>query len=60
MVKNRWRQREQLLITADHGFIYQHRHLESSDFSGQDVSAETILIKDRRFVLGRNFGGRWA
>lgn len=44
-----------LIITADHGFIYQHRHLESSDFSGQEVSAETILIKDRRFVVGRNF-----
>lgn len=44
-----------LIITADHGFIYQHRHLENSDFSGKDASAETILFKDRRFVLGRNF-----
>jgi uncharacterized protein (TIGR02687 family) len=44
-----------LIITADHGFIYQHRHLESIDFSGNDASAEAILFKDRRFVLGRNF-----
>ena len=41
-----------MLITADHGFIYQHRSLDESDFSSQDPSGETILVKNRRFVLG--------
>jgi 2,3-bisphosphoglycerate-independent phosphoglycerate mutase len=27
-----------LLITADHGFIYQHRPIEESDFSGAEVA----------------------
>lgn len=43
-----------LLVTADHGFIYQHRSIEESDFSGGDVQGETILFRDRRFVLGKN------
>ncbi len=42
-----------LLLTADHGFIYQHRPIEESDFSGAEVSGETVLFRDRRFVLGK-------
>jgi uncharacterized protein (TIGR02687 family) len=42
-----------ILVTADHGFIYQHRALDESDFSSVDAEGETILYKDRRFVLGR-------
>ncbi len=42
-----------LLITADHGFLYQHRALDESDFSGLDVAGDEILSRDRRFVLGR-------
>lgn len=41
-----------MLVTADHGFIYQHRPLDESDFSGQEPSGEKILVKNRRFVLG--------
>jgi len=41
-----------LLITSDHGFIYQHRPIEESDFSGSEVAGETILFRNRRFVLG--------
>lgn len=41
-----------LLITADHGFIYQNRPIEESDFSRAEVAADTILFRDRRFVLG--------
>jgi len=41
-----------LLITADHGFIYQHRPIEESDFSGSEVSGDNILFRNRRFVLG--------
>lgn len=43
------------LITADHGFIYQHRAIDESDFSSADVSGEEI-DRDRRFVIGRGLG----
>lgn len=42
-----------LLITADHGFIYQNRVLEESDFLGSEADGEQILYRDRRFVLGK-------
>ena len=42
-----------LLITADHGFLYQHRPIEESDFSGSEVVGAEILYRDRRFVLGK-------
>lgn len=41
-----------LIVTADHGFIYQHRAIEESDFSSAEVAGDTILFRDRRFVLG--------
>ena len=42
-----------ILITADHGFIYQNRAIEESDFSGSDAEGDKILYRDRRFVLGK-------
>lgn len=42
-----------ILITADHGFIYQNRAIDESDFSGVDAAGELILHRDRRFVLGK-------
>jgi uncharacterized protein (TIGR02687 family) len=42
-----------ILITADHGFIYQHRALEESDFSIAEVQGDEVLVKNRRFVLGK-------
>lgn len=42
-----------LLITTDHGFIYQHRMIEESDFAGAEPSAATIFFRDRRFVIGK-------
>lgn len=42
-----------VLITADHGFIYQHRALEESDFSVAEVQGN-VLARNRRFVLGKN------
>ena len=42
-----------VLITADHGFIYQNRPLEESDFLSTDVPGE-VHYKDRRFLLGKN------
>jgi uncharacterized protein (TIGR02687 family) len=41
------------LVTADHGFIYQNRAIDESDFSGVDAEGEQILFRDRRFVLGK-------
>jgi uncharacterized protein (TIGR02687 family) len=42
-----------LIVTADHGFIYQHRPIEESDFSACEASGDEILYQNRRFVLGR-------
>lgn len=44
-----------LIVTSDHGFIYQNHVLEESDFLTAEPTADTILYKDRRFVLGRGF-----
>lgn len=41
-----------IVITADHGFIYQNRPLDESDFIPNDVAGE-VLYNDRRFVLGK-------
>ncbi|MGB5050852.1 MAG: BREX-1 system phosphatase PglZ type A, partial [Caldilineaceae bacterium] len=42
-----------LLITADHGFLYQNRLLAESDFASAEPSGAEILHLDRRFVLGQ-------
>jgi uncharacterized protein (TIGR02687 family) len=42
-----------LLITADHGFIYQHREIAESDFLSVEPEGEVILYRDRRFILGK-------
>lgn len=41
-----------ILITADHGFIYQNSVLDESDYLIKDVDGE-VLYNDRRFVLGK-------
>lgn len=41
-----------VLITADHGFIYQNHPLLESDFLSTAPAGEEILYTDRRFVLG--------
>lgn len=42
-----------ILITADHGFLYQHRPLYDTEFSVADPTGAEILFKNRRFVIGR-------
>ena len=42
-----------MLVTADHGFIYQNRAILESDFVGSDAVGDQILFRDRRFVLGK-------
>jgi uncharacterized protein (TIGR02687 family) len=42
-----------MLITSDHGFVYQHNHLDESDFSLSEHEG-TIWKQSRRFVIGKN------
>lgn len=42
-----------MLVTADHGFLYQHRALDESDFSGAEAQGHQVVLHNRRFVLGR-------
>ncbi|MBU0673659.1 MAG: BREX-1 system phosphatase PglZ type A [Proteobacteria bacterium] len=42
-----------LLVTADHGFIYQNRPIPESDFTDIEAKDELVLYRDRRFLLGK-------
>lgn len=42
-----------ILITADHGFLYQHSQLEESSFLTEEPQGAEIIHKSRRFVIGR-------
>jgi uncharacterized protein (TIGR02687 family) len=42
-----------ILVTADHGFIYQNRAIEESDFASDEPRGEQILFRDRRFIFGK-------
>jgi uncharacterized protein (TIGR02687 family) len=46
-----------MIVTADHGFLYQHRPLAESDFLVAEVEGETTLYHDRRFILGHGLKG---
>lgn len=41
-----------IVITADHGFLYQHRALEDSDFLNDSDVSGNVLYRHRRFILG--------
>ncbi|MCY4561669.1 MAG: BREX-1 system phosphatase PglZ type A [Flavobacteriaceae bacterium] len=44
-----------ILITSDHGFIYQKKDLHESDFSAFKISnKDKLWYKDRRFLIGQN------
>lgn len=45
-----------ILITADHGYIYQNEKLDETDFTDFKAQGGTCYIEDRRFVIGR---GLW-
>jgi len=42
-----------MIVTSDHGFLYQHTELAQSDFSDSKHSGE-IHKENRRFILGKN------
>lgn len=42
-----------MIITADHGYLYQHNRLDETDFT-DFTPAGTLYKTSRRFVLGKN------
>lgn len=42
-----------MILTADHGFIYQDQDLDESEFTKSDVEGREIYKRDRRFVIGK-------
>lgn len=46
-----------ILITADHGFIYQDTQLDESEYVSEPADGDTLLFRNSRFVFGRNLGG---
>jgi uncharacterized protein (TIGR02687 family) len=42
-----------ILLTSDHGFLYQHGEIAESDFAVTDIQGEQIYGRNRRYVLGR-------
>lgn len=45
-----------ILITADHGYIYQNEELDETDFTDFKAQGGACYIENRRFVIGR---GLW-
>ncbi|MDZ7860945.1 MAG: BREX-1 system phosphatase PglZ type A [Candidatus Krumholzibacteriota bacterium] len=43
-----------ILITSDHGFIYQDREIDLSDFTEPVHREEDVFVWDRRYIIGRN------
>lgn len=43
-----------IIITADHGFLYQNNVVEETDLCQIDRNGSTITKYNRRFVLGQN------
>lgn len=42
-----------VLITADHGFLFQASALEPVDVLSEPAHGDQIVVKNRRYVLGR-------
>jgi uncharacterized protein (TIGR02687 family) len=43
-----------IIVTSDHGFIYQNEPLVESDFIGVEPEGGSILFSDRRFIIGKD------
>ncbi len=46
----------QVLVTADHGFIYQDKASDHTDKSVLDVKPEQAIKSKKRYILGRKLG----
>lgn len=49
-----------IIITSDHGFLYQHQVLDDSDFVSETDVTGTVLYKNRRFILGKELKTSFA
>lgn len=47
-----------LILTADHGFLYQDGALDASDKDGVGEQPEGTLVGKKRFIIGRGLGER--
>jgi uncharacterized protein (TIGR02687 family) len=45
-----------VLVTADHGFIYQESALDASDKSALEEKPDGTLIAKKRYLIGRSLG----
>lgn len=45
-----------VLVTADHGFMYQESALDIADKSTLDIKVDGVLKSKKRYVLGKNLG----
>ncbi len=45
-----------VLVTADHGFVYQESALDNADRSTLDIKASNPIIAKKRYVIGRGLG----
>jgi hypothetical protein len=45
-----------VLVTADHGFMYQESALDEADKASLDDKPEGTLKAKKRYLLGRNLG----
>jgi uncharacterized protein (TIGR02687 family) len=42
-----------ILVTADHGFLYQYQPIEESTFADTEISGGPVYARNRRFVVGQ-------
>ncbi|MCK5848674.1 MAG: BREX-1 system phosphatase PglZ type A, partial [Caldisericia bacterium] len=43
--------RYNIIVTADHGFLYQKKELDGADFNTETPSEPNTIYKDRRFII---------
>lgn len=43
-----------IIITSDHGFLYEYREVDESDFMQLDTNNSDVFKYNRRFVIGKN------
>ena len=43
-----------MIITADHGFLYQERDLNGAEWSSEQPKGDAVWVKKRRFAIGSN------
>lgn len=41
-----------VMVTSDHGFLYQHQDIDESDFAVTDIKGKEIYSKNRRYIVG--------